>query len=232
MKFCRENPDLVKIGTEYQDVYMKTQVFFFTSLAATCVAQRWTEHTVDLIWLQFQYLLHCWQAHTYVKNTNRTLRCLSMLTIITRTRHDVTLHVCCLSCYSLTSILILSSDLPPMSSKRWRFFRFPHRNPVCISLHLATRPAHRVLLICSPSKYFVRRTIHDTLYKTISWILRLFLLSLAQMSSPACYYPVLSAMFFARNDVPIFTSIQCSRQFMVVYTLIFMFLWLQTHFIF
>jgi len=117
-----------------------------------------------------------------------------------------------------------------MSSKRWRFFSFPHRNPVWISLHLATHPAHRVLLICSPYKYFVRRTIHDVLYNTISCILLLFPLSYAQMSSSACYYPMLSAIFFTRYNVPIFTSIQSSRRFMAAYTLIFMFLWLQTHF--
>jgi hypothetical protein len=128
------------------------------------------------------------------------------------------------------NIILLST---PMSSKRWRFFGFSHRNPVCIFLHLATRPVHRVLLICSPYKCFVSRTTHDVLYntRTISWILLLFPLSSAQMSSSACYCPMLSATSFTRYDVPICTSIQSSRHFMAVCTLIFMFVWLQTRFL-
>jgi len=35
MKICRENLDFVKVGTEYQAVYMKTQAFFL---------RRWQRH--------------------------------------------------------------------------------------------------------------------------------------------------------------------------------------------
>ena len=50
----------------------------------------------------------------YIKHKNTTLCCFPMLTIVTRTRSDVTLHLYCLSCFYLRPILILSSDLPPL----------------------------------------------------------------------------------------------------------------------
>ena len=63
-KFVEKTQTWLKSVQNIRPCTWRPKRFFFTSLAATCVAQRRTEHTVDLVWKQFQYLLYCWQADT------------------------------------------------------------------------------------------------------------------------------------------------------------------------
>lgn len=140
-----------------------------------------------------------------------------------------------LSCFYLRPTLILSSDLPPLPPSVFQEVAFLQvSTPKSCTMHFSA-PCHTP----SPSRPWLARPVNISweeltmmfFYKTISWILLVFPISYTQISSTACYYyPMLLAIFFTRYDVPIFTPIQSSRQFMALHTSIFMFLWLQKHF--
>ena len=70
----------------------------FLLLAAIIAAQQYRERTAVLPLHSFQYLLHCWQRHMCVNNTNRMRYYVSTATICTRTRHNFTLYIICILC--------------------------------------------------------------------------------------------------------------------------------------
>ena len=73
-----------------------------------CSARRETTHCCAS-WLRFQCLLHYWQQYMNVSNTNGTHCCVSIVTVVTRKRHDFTLYAHCLSCcyfYYLYSVSV------------------------------------------------------------------------------------------------------------------------------
>jgi len=93
MKICRENPDLVKIGTEYQAVYMKTQVVFFFHVVGSDICGTTMNRTHCCFSMKTLSIFSILLTGTYVcQKYKQDALCVSTLTIVTRTRHDVKLH--------------------------------------------------------------------------------------------------------------------------------------------
>ena len=99
--------NLVNIGQKYWAFYMKKWVCHILGHdIKVCSARRETTHCCASL-LRFQCLVHHWQQYMYVNNTNGT-RCIYLVTVFRRTRHDFTLYAHCLSCYFyyLYSVLV------------------------------------------------------------------------------------------------------------------------------
>jgi hypothetical protein len=94
--------DFLRISVEIISVWLKIEQIFgalnmnnracFGLLAATCLVQPFIRHIAALPRLNCQYLLQCLQRYMSVNNTKGTHFCLSMATVVTRTRRSVTFY--------------------------------------------------------------------------------------------------------------------------------------------
>jgi hypothetical protein len=93
----------------------------FILLAAVYVAPKQSERTVTFPWQPFQCLTY-WQWHMYVNKTKGTPSCVSMATVVTRTRHNVSLLPTLLHYYSVPFNINVNSI--PMSYTKFLPFSF------------------------------------------------------------------------------------------------------------